>query len=45
MSRRPNRQLVAAVAGFAAVALVVAIARRSAPAPSEPSHLEGWSSA
>ncbi len=42
MSVRPNRQLMAAVAGFALVALVIAIARRSAPA-SPPSHLEGWS--
>jgi hypothetical protein len=45
MSRRPTRQLVAALAGFAAVALLIAIARRSASPPQPPSHLEGWSSA
>jgi hypothetical protein len=40
-----SRRLVAAVAGFAAVALLIAIARRSAaPDPRPPSHLEGWSS-
>ncbi len=45
MSRRPNRRLLAALAGFAAVALVIAIARRSAAPSHPPSHLEGWSSA
>jgi hypothetical protein len=40
-----RRQLMAAVAGFVAIALLIAIARRSASAPSRPpSHLEGWSS-
>ncbi len=44
MSVRPNRRLMAAVAGFAVVALLVAIARRPAHEPSRPSHLKGWSS-
>jgi hypothetical protein len=39
-----SRRLVAAVAGFAAVVLLIAIARRSAAEPQPPSHLEGWSS-